>query len=299
LIRSIESFEDIIVSSNIDSSFSINQELKVLPKLFEYRLPILKIMKSILYHSTEFSNFLVGQQQQLTTDSNQEDVDFNENSKQTVSSSKNDQKAIHSTGNDQQVGLDVNHSVKKGSKKKNEYTTQTNALNLISMKNNIYGDSTYKKILQPTEENQRVTRTNTSGEDAARNKAADKRLAAERLAAEKLAADKQKRKKSAALARKRKADINTKEQTPSSEANTEVLALQAQIKALQQSLKSSNIPIQAEVVVATQKPLAKRNSNKKNKVTENNGESKGEDSLILDEEVSLNQKILIILYLYS
>ena len=256
-------------------------------------------MKSILYHSTEFSNFLVGQQQQLTTDSNQEDVDFNENSKQTVSSSKNDQKAIHSTGNDQQVGLDVNHSVKKGSKKKNEYTTQTNALNLISMKNNIYGDSTYKKILQPTEENQRVTRTNTSGEDAARNKAADKRLAAERLAAEKLAADKQKRKKSAALARKRKADINTKEQTPSSEANTEVLALQAQIKALQQSLKSSNIPIQAEVVVATQKPLAKRNSNKKNKVTENNGESKGEDSLILDEEVSLNQKILIILYLYS
>ena len=274
-------------------------------------------MKSILYHSTEFSNFLVGQQQQLTTDSNQEDVDFNENSKQTVSSSKNDQKAIHSTGNnqqavlstgnDQQVGLDVNHSVKKGSKKKNEkndYTTQKNALNLISMKNNIYGDSTYKKILQPTEENQRVTRTNTSGEDAARNKAADKRLAAERLAAEKLAAeklaaDKQKRKKSAALARKRKADINTKEQTPSSEANTEVLALQAQIKALQQSLKSSNIPIQAEVVVATQKPLAKRNSNKKNKVTENNGESKGEDSLILDEEVSLNQKILIILYLYS
>lgn len=259
-------------------------------------------MKSILYHSTEFSNFLVGQQQQLTTDSNQEDVDFNENSKQTVSSSKNDQKAIHSTGNDQQVGLDVNHSVKKGSKKKNEYTTQTNALNLISMKNNIYGDSTYKKILQPTEENQRVTRTNTSGEDAARNKAADKRLAAERaaeqLAAEKLAADKQKRKKSAALARKRKADINTKEQTPSSEANTEVLALQAQIKALQQSLKSSNIPIQAEVVVATQKPLAKRSS-KNNKVTENNGESKGEDSLILDKEVSLKQKILIILYLYS
>lgn len=290
LIRRIESFEDTnIVSSNTDLLFSISQELKVLPKLMEYRFPLLKIMKSLLYHSIEVFNSISGQQQQFNNNNNDSGHKEGDNN-------ENDQQAVSSIENDQQVASDGG---KKGSKNKNIYNKQSKELKGLSMKNNTFGD-TYKNILQTAEATQRLLRLK-NGQDAASKKAAE-RLAAEQLAGEKLAAGREKRRKAALLNRKRKSDqdaivevIGKEEQTPSLEANAEILALQAQIKALQQGLQSSkSIPIQAEVVVTsdhntTKKPHAKRNYNK-NKIIKNNAESSSEDALILEEEVNYKMK---------
>lgn len=175
LIRRIESFEDSnIESSNIDSmSFSISQELKILPKLMDYRFPLLKIMKSLLYHSTELVNFIGSQQQQLQTNfghheevnvdgSDQRVVSSIENDQQDVSPAGNDLQVVSSTGNDQQVISSSTENDQqvvptgnpprgiKGYKGKNNYVKQSNALKNLSMKNNTFGD-TYKNILQTAE----------------------------------------------------------------------------------------------------------------------------------------------------
>jgi hypothetical protein len=256
-----------------------------LPKLVDWRLPLLKVLKTLIYSS----NTIIDYVQPLG-----------------VEQSRDGEASATITPPSETI---INKPKGKVGSRETGYTKQSNALKQLGMRNNIYGHAS-----------QNIIQSSLNDHDIMRIKRNIKKSVDPYQSEIEKADEVQKKKARAAVTRKRKQNTNDKKQTKTlfavntkqedSEEAKEILMLKMQLNDLKKNLQSSsNSPVvQAEVVVAdddnNNKPLKKRNNTNKNNKRSSSGAEYQENSSTVNLSTSENVKeevlyIIIINIIFS